>query len=319
VDWSYFRGQTAQRSTDPGGEVRGEMDVGVLTLFGGGGGERGRQLYRIDIDDRILRTERFAFAGAQARLSSRLSLAARAEERRHRYDPHGEAGDDVRLLDRDVRDATLTARFRITSLTTLVARSQLTDETFLLPPSLAATRSYRHLVGFELGRKAVISGRLLAGVRDLPAGTSGVLPAYRGAAVLADLAYPFTPRARVTLAAQRDLVATAAGITSGADARERNAYVHSSVRGGVEGELPLRLFGRLLVGRERARYLLPFEERGALVGRVDDLTSVGGALLRQFGDAVRVGVAVSRDVRDSSLEGRGYVRWVYGLSAELAP
>ena len=37
LDWSYFRSLSTERSTDPGGEGRIEVDLGPFTLTGGGG------------------------------------------------------------------------------------------------------------------------------------------------------------------------------------------------------------------------------------------------------------------------------------------
>ena len=54
LDWSYFRSFSTERSTDPGGEGRVEVDLGPITLTAGGGALQARQLYSIDIDERIL-------------------------------------------------------------------------------------------------------------------------------------------------------------------------------------------------------------------------------------------------------------------------
>ena len=49
---------STERSTDPGGQGRVEVDLGPFTLAAGGGAFQARQLYSIDIDERILRQER---------------------------------------------------------------------------------------------------------------------------------------------------------------------------------------------------------------------------------------------------------------------
>src|SRR6266536_2064079 len=169
LDWSYYRSLKTERSNDPGGEGRAEFDFGPWTLFGGGGALRARQLFSIDLDARVLREEHFASAGAQWRLSSRAFLSGRIEERRYRYDPDRRLSSgslSAATLDRDTVTTALTLRYRVTSMTTAVARTEVLDDAFILAlPRTGTTRSFRYLAGAELGPKALLSGHLLAGIR----------------------------------------------------------------------------------------------------------------------------------------------------------
>ena len=63
------------------------MDLGPFTLIGGGGALQARQLYSIDIDERILRQERWGNGGAEWRISRRFLVSGGAEYRTYRYDP----------------------------------------------------------------------------------------------------------------------------------------------------------------------------------------------------------------------------------------
>jgi hypothetical protein len=322
LDWSYYRSLKTERSTDPGGEGRAEFDFGPWTVFGGGGALRARQLFSIDLDARVLREEHFASAGAQWRFSSRAFLSGRIEQRRYRYDPDrrlSSAGLAAATLDRDAITTGLALRYRLTSMTTAVARTEVLDDAFTLAlPRSGTTRSFRHLAGVELGPKALLSGYLLAGIRESPAGSRGTLPAYRGPALSAELAYPFLRRARLVANAQRELFVSATQVVS-AEERGRNAYVFTSARGAFDVFLPMDLFGRFSVGWDRARYLLPLPVGDVSMIRVDQFHTVGGALFRQLSDTLRVGVTMTRYRRTSSIPGLSYRRWVYGLSAEFVP
>ena len=87
LDLSYFRGLSTESSVDPGGRGRAEVDLGPFTLQAGGGALQARQLYSIDIDQRILRQERWVNGGAEWRLSRRFVASGGAEQRSYRYDP----------------------------------------------------------------------------------------------------------------------------------------------------------------------------------------------------------------------------------------
>ena len=87
LDWSYFRGLSTESSVDPGGRARAEVDLGPFTLLAGGGALQARQLYSIDIDERILREERWVNGGAEWRISRRFVASGGAEQRSFRYDP----------------------------------------------------------------------------------------------------------------------------------------------------------------------------------------------------------------------------------------
>ena len=87
LDWSYFRGLSTESSIDPGGRGRAEVDLGPFTLPAGGGALQARQLYSIDIDERILRQEQWVNGGAEWRISRRFVASGGAEQRTYRYDP----------------------------------------------------------------------------------------------------------------------------------------------------------------------------------------------------------------------------------------
>ena len=171
-----------------------EFDLWRLTPFVGGGALRSSELYTTDIDERIERTEEWLYAGSRLRFTNQLGIGLGVERRKYRWGESVVSGSQIAdELDRDSTTYKGEARLRHSALTDLVASAERLEDTFLVaPPSIATTVSYRYLAGFEFGDRAFMTGRLLAGVRDIPAETAGSAPAYRGPAVQAALSAPFS-------------------------------------------------------------------------------------------------------------------------------
>ena len=197
----------------------------------GGGGFRSHQLYTTDIDERIEHSEEWLNAGSRLRLTNQLSLEFGVEDRKYRWGESAVSGNQIAdELDRDSTTYKGGARLRLSALTDLVASAERLEDTFLVaPPSLATTISYRYLAGFEFGERAFMTGRILAGVRDIPAESAGSAPTYRGPAVQAALIVPFLQRLRLTAGYDRDVYYSAEG-GAAADTALRNTYTYGRLR-----------------------------------------------------------------------------------------
>jgi hypothetical protein len=321
LDWSYFRTFDTESSWDPGGEGHAELDLGPFTLVGGGGGFQARQLYSIDIDERILREEKWVNGGGEWRLTRRFVVSGGAEHRSYRYDPTVTTGtlSAAATLDRNTLTGTVALRYKLTSMTTAVAVGDVIEDQFRLSaPGLDTTRSYRYMGGFEFGERAFITGRFLAGVRDFPSSSSGSLPSYRGLALQGELAWPLFTRLRLVGTAQRDVYVASTPVRT-VEERARNSYILTSAQAGADIDLPLALIGRATVGFAESEYLLPTTVEGIPFPRVEHLYTVGGTLLRRFSDNFRIGGTVTYYRRVSTLPFNSYDRWLYGVSAEIVP
>jgi hypothetical protein len=315
----YFR-EDSETAFDPGGQLRAELDVSTFTVVLGAGALRARQRYSIDVDQRVRHDERFGSAGAEWRPTASLSISGGAETRSYRYDPavEGAAGlPPATVFDRDGLAGRLQLRYRLTSLTTLVGSADsLKDEYRHAPAGLSTTRSFRYLAGFELGERALIAGSLLVGLRDIPRGSAGTLPSYRGPAVFAELRLPIRHYGRLVANAERDVLTS----VSGASEAARNAYVLTGLHARLEWALPLELLARLRSGHDEARYLRPLPVAGgALQERLDRQYVHGCSVLRRIGDSILVGGVATWYSRRSSIAGYSYTRVVYGLQAEIQP
>jgi hypothetical protein len=322
LDWTYFRRSEGERSTDAGGQGHVELDVGPLTLTAGGGGLQARQLYSIDIDERIQRHESWVSGGAEWRLTTRLRLSGGAQSREFRYDPFDEASGPsfgtAASLDRKTLTAVAALRYKLTSMTTAVGTAEMIEDDFRVSGDFGKTRSYRYLAGFEFGGKALVSGSLMAGLRDFPADTSGSLPSYSGATYRGTLSMPLFNSMGLEGSFLRDVYVASNPVVT-AEERARNAYVLTQLVGTLSFELPLDLLGRASVGYTEATYLVPTIVSGVPLSRVDHLYTTGGNLLRRFSDSLRVGGTVTYSRRVSTFPGNSYNRWVYGVAAEFVP
>lgn len=323
LDFNYFRRQATERSTDFGGSGHAELPVGPFVLFGGGGGLQAHQRASIDVDERVLRQERSAYAGAEMRLGSRVALLGQASGLQSRYGrTFASPGDPFRLargLDRDTLTGTAELRLKLTTLTTAVARAEAISDRFLAQrDARRVTHSYRYLGGFQFDPLAAVNGSVMAGFREIPASSSGSLPPYRGAVFVASTAIPLFGSARLSFDGQRDVVFAATEADSEAG-RLRNSYVSTRLAGHLEVGLPFDLLGRTGGGIEEARYILPYPLGSALLRRADRLYTADASLLRLVGGALRVGGTISYERRVSNEQGSSYQGWRYGLQAELRP
>ncbi len=335
LDLNYFQRESTERSTDRAAEGRVELDVGPFTLFGAGGGGQYKQRFSIDLDERLLRQEKWAQVGARWDLTHRISLTGFGTGRVHRYDSLLVDGADAKdTLDRNSLIATGEARIALTSLTTLFLSAEALEDRFLsagLNPRVTTTssghltaeppgrlvQSQRYLCGFELGARALIAGRVLAGYRQFPSGSVSA-PPYRGPVAAVSVTTPVLAQGRLDLSADRDVFYSASPAGT-ADERLRNSYVVARYGGQLTFDLPFDFIGRASVMYEQARYVLPDSGSEGSVRRADNRTTLSSSLLRRFGDNLRVGGNVAWTRRVSNVPGSSYDGLRYGLQAELIP
>jgi hypothetical protein len=322
IDFNYFASEDDERSTDPGGQGRVEVDAWRLTFQVGGGAFRSRQLYSTDIDERIQRTEQWVNGGVQLRLTSRMRAEAGVETHEYRWNPTLEQGTSVKdQLDRDSDVWKGGLRYKVTSLTTLVASAEKIDDTFLVaPPGLATTTSYRYLGGFEFGERAFITGRFVGGLRDIPSGDAGSVVPYTGPVFQASITAPFLQRFRLNFGYDRDVYYSATGGILEEVVILRNTYTYGRLNASLDIDAPLELVLRLTAGYENAEYLRPFlVPGGGAIDRRDQIYLGGVSLLRRLGDDALIGLSAIHTRRESNYPGGDYSRWQYGLQGYLNP
>jgi hypothetical protein len=268
----------------------------------------------------VLRQERWANAGVDVELSRRLSTRWSGSVREYEFGSLLLGDEDIKeRLDRRSLTGTLEVRYALTAKTTALGSAERIEDRFFRQAGNAPRRalSYRYLAGFELGPRALVRGRALAGVRQLPGGFGAGAPAYFGPALLLATDLRLGRFGRMDLLADRDVFYSAEGVRV-QDVRLRSAYVYSRYRSEVAIELPFELVGSGFAEWQRARFLLPLRESDAFL-RLDLVHTYGGSLLRRFGDSVRVGGTVAWTQRRTNAAGLAYEGLVYGLQAEIVP
>jgi hypothetical protein len=319
IDLNYFRRESSERSTDFGGEGRAELDVSRFTFFGAGGGGQSRQRFSTDLDQRVLRHERWGSTGVTLTPTGRVSATVSGTGRVYEYASLLVDGVNVKeRLDRNELTGTAQLRYALTPRTTLVGSADVIEDRFLRQTSAVSrvSRSYRYLAGFEFGAKAILHGKLMAGIREFP--VSGSAPSYRGPALATSLSFPLLRYGLLTAVAERDTRYALTPTRLGPD-RLRNTYVYTRFGGEALLDLPLALIGRANFGLEEAKYLLPYPVGDALGRRVDHLWTAGASLLRSFRAGIRVGGTIQWGRRVSSFPVFSYEGLRYGLQAELVP
>jgi hypothetical protein len=320
IDLNYFRRQSSERSTDFGGEGRAEVDVGPVTFFGAGGGGQSRQRFSIEVDQRVLRHERWGTAGVILMPKSRMSATVFGTGRVYEYASVLVDGVNIKEnLDRNELTGTAQLRYAVTPRTTLVGSVDAIEDRFLRQPRSVSrvSRSYRYLGGFEFGEKAILRGKLLAGIREFPSSPSA--PSYRGPSLATSLSFPLLQYGLGTVVAERDIYFALTPTTSLGPDRFRNTYVSTRFGGDALVDLPLALIGRANFAFEEAKYLLPYPIGRTFGPRVDHLWTAGASLLRSFRAGVRVGGTVQWGRRVSSFPAFSYQGLRYGVQAELVP
>jgi hypothetical protein len=325
LDLNYYRRQGEERGTDFYGEGDAALDLGAFVLLGGGGGGQFSQRFSIDVDERLPRQEKHGYAGLRWQPSRRVSATATGRGEVHTFAPGTlRLGGSIKeAMDRNTLTGSLELRYALTSRTTAVAVGETQEDRFFSQPldvPKRDRRSRRYLAGFELGTRAAVSGRLLAGVREYPGTLADGSPPYRGPVVAADLTLPVRERVRLRGVAERD-VRYASSVVAVDTLRYRNAFVSARYEGQALVDLPWRLVGHASAGYEDARYLLPYPypDASRLADRRDHRYTAGLGLSRRFGDSVRVGGHVSWARRVSTLPLFSYEGLRYGLDAEVLP
>ena len=320
VDLNYFRRESSERSTDFGGEGRAEVDIARFTFFGAGGGGQSRQRFVIDLDQRVLRHERWASTGFTLNATRRLSATLFGTSRVDEYASFVVRGVNVKeSLDRDELTGSAQVRYVLTRRTTLLGSGDVIEDRFLRQTRADSqlSRSYRYLGGFEFGEKALLRGKLLAGIREFPASPSA--PSYRGPAVATSLSLPLFHYGLGTVAVERDIYFALTPTTTLSSERLRNTYVSTRFSGDALLLLPLGLVGRATVGFEEAKYVLPYLVEGVFGRRVDHLWTASASLLRSLRAGIRIGGTIQWARRVSSFPDFSYQGLRYGVQAELVP
>jgi hypothetical protein len=324
LEENYFRRQGQERSTNFYGEGEALLDWGQLKLRGGGGGGQFTERLSIEIGDRLTHQEKRAHAGATWQLTRHFSTSVEGKDETFVYAPgvFRFGGNIKDALDRNTLVGTAQLRYGLTSMTTLLVAAEAQEDKFPSQPAFLPRNhlSYRYVGGFEFGERALVSGKLVAGIREFP-GTlaQGVAP-YTGPVVSADLTVPLWGVARLHGVGERD-VQFAVNLVEVGPVAYRNSYILTRYAADVVADLPWNLSAYAGAGFEQAHFLLPypFPDSSLLAERVDHGWTGTTGLLRRFGNTFKIGGHIAWVRRVSSLPLYSWEGLAYGLTAEVVP
>lgn len=298
VDWNYFRRTSSQRSFDASQAARADVDLGWFVPHLGGAVEQTRQRLNADLDARVRRHTTRGDGGVRANIGAKLTLDLAQERRRMDFDD--QQFRDVSLddaLSRRETETTLTARYLLTPLTTMVAQAATRKDRFLRSP-LRNADTQAVSGGLVFKPLALIAGTATVGVRRFTP-LSDDLPEFQGVIANVDLAY-----------LMRDLTRWTVGVTRDVDYSYETTDPYF-VSTGVTASVTQALGGGWDVVARGARTALDYQAVTAAAGtsaagRRDRVNVFGGGIGRRLGTNVRVGVDVNKAVRRSTVAGRGY-------------
>jgi len=313
----YFHREASQRYTDRFGDVRGEVDVGPLTAYGGFGAGRYRQRFSLEIDDRLLRHEKKDLVGSTLHVGHRVAMSASQVRVTSTFDPEATVNGQPVSTSLDRRTVTRHADLFVplTRKTSLAPFVDFVEDRFLrsTPGLKPEVTSQRYGATLSFSELAFLNGTVSAGVRHFGAG-QGVAP-YDGLFLAVTVSSPFVIGTHLVFSANRDVTYSAIAPAVGS---LRSTYINSTYRGDVIFELPLRLHGRVFGGYLESRYLLPAAADTGSATRLDRGWLQGGALLRHVGRHLSLGGSVQHESRTSPVDGRSYGAMAYGLAGELS-
>jgi Putative beta-barrel porin 2 len=204
-DLVWYAHYDTERSVNPQVTARGEVYLNRITLYGETAQLSTRQRPNYEIDGRSRRAEDTVSTGVRVALTSKFSVEVGGHRDEIRYDGDAEFdGTNLqRTLNRETRGVLLTARHRLTPLTTLAMRAQVDQDRFSLSPARDSD-SYRVLPGIEFAPQALLKGSAYLGYRKFTP-LVGALPAFSGLVGELGLSYTMFGATAFGLSFRRDL------------------------------------------------------------------------------------------------------------------
>jgi Putative beta-barrel porin 2 len=205
-DLVWYAHYATERSVDPQVTGRGEVYLNRITLFGEIAQLTTRQRPNYEIDARSRRAEDTVATGVRVALTSKFSVDVRAHRNEIRYDHDAvfDATNLQRMLNRDTRGVQLTARHRLTPLTTVAVRAQVDEDRFRLSPSRDSD-SYRVMPGVEFAPQALLKGSAYLGYRKFTPVDRETLHAFSGLVGELGLSYTLLGATSFGMSFRRDL------------------------------------------------------------------------------------------------------------------
>ena len=190
ADLVWYSKYTAERSVNPQVDVRSQLYLHRITLFGEGEYRDSKQRPNQEIDIRARHVDEAATAGIEVAVTPEVSVVVAGHEVRTRYDASAEYDNTSlqRTLNRNTDGLELKARYRLTSLTSLAVRYDRLRDRFPMSPE-RDSESFRVMPGVEFKPRALINGSAYVGYREFAPSFPSVLPQFKGLVAQLGLSY----------------------------------------------------------------------------------------------------------------------------------
>jgi hypothetical protein len=295
TDLVWFAEYEAERSIDPQVAVRGEVYLARLMLFGETAYLNTRQRPNYDVDVRSRHVENNLSAGTEIALSPRFSIEVMGRRSDMRYDADAQfAGTALqRTLNGERHGIQLTARHRLTPLTTIAARYETLRDRFEFSPS-RDSQSYRIMPGVEFKPQALLKGTAYVGYRQFTPSDVRALPAFSGLVAQLGLSYTLLGATSFGVSYRRDLTYSYEEL--------QPFFVDASVGASIRQALGRRF--DVIVSADRHRYeyqdLLTAPPSPNGLPRIDTTWNYAASFGYRLGREGRIGFGVSYWQREST-------------------
>jgi hypothetical protein len=295
TDLVWYREYDAERSVDPQLSLRGEFYLNRVTLFAERSYLSTRERPNFEIDSRSRRVEDTLTAGAEFTLTPTMSLEVAGHRLDTRYDSGAEFdGTSLqRILDRERSGLQLTARRRLTALTSVSVRYETFLDRFTYSP-MRDSHSYGVLPGVEFQPRALINGSAYVGYREFTPEVTTALPEFRGLVAQLGLSYTLLGATTFGVAYNRDL--------SYSYLELQPFFVDNSIGVSIRRALGSRFDALVSADRHKYEYRDAITDGGlvAAAPRTDMTWNVAGSVGYRLGRDGRVAFGVSYWQREST-------------------
>ena len=306
-DLVWYAHYATERSVNPQVTVRGEVYLNRITVFGETAQLSTRQRPNYEIDVRSRRADNTVSTGVRVALTSKflVEVGGHRDEIRYDSDAAFDATNLQRTLNRDTRGVQLTARHRLTPLTTLAVRTQVDQDRFILSPSRDSD-SYRVLPGVEFGPQALLKGSAYLGYRKFTPLAQGELRPFSGLVGELGLSYTLLGATTFGLSFRRDLAYSYSEF--------QPFFIDTAIGASIRRALGSRF--DVLGSADRHNYdYRSFLTAGLDDGpRVDNTWNYAASVGYRVGRGGRLGFGASYIQRDSTIPWRAYDNLRFGTT-----
>jgi hypothetical protein len=205
TDLVYFQAYESERSVNLDGTVGGEIYLKRITLEAEGSYLNSRQRPNFEIDVRARRVEHAVGAGVDFQVTPKFRVGLQGRQSKVMFDADA-VFDGTYLkdtLNRDSRALSGAVRYHVTPLTTVVVRTEASEERFRYAP-LRDADVVSVMPGVEIKPMALIAGHASVGYKKFRT-LSRSLADFEGVVASARLSYRFLGSTVFAVSADRDL------------------------------------------------------------------------------------------------------------------